>query len=95
MSATATLVVQQANNVLVIPSRAIGGSVSNPTVSVMVNGELVDMPVTLGISDDTQTEVVGGLKEGDMVLVDMSGTTSQSSFFGGGGMNMPFFEGGR
>ena len=95
MSATATLVVQQANNVLVIPIRAISGSVSNPTVSVMVNGELVDMPVTLGISDDTQTEVVSGLNEGDMVLVDMSGTTSQQSFFGGGEMNMQFFEGGR
>jgi len=94
MSATATLVVQQANNVLVIPSRAISGSVSNPTVSIMVNGELVDIPVTLGISDDTRTEVVGGLNEGDMVLVDMSGT-SQQSFFGGrsfsaGGGMMPF-----
>ena len=95
MSATATLVVQQANNVLVIPNRAIGGSVSNPTVSVMVNGELVDMPVTLGISDDTRTQVVSGLKEGDMVLVDMSGTTSQQGFFGGGmmGPSFQYFEG--
>jgi RND family efflux transporter MFP subunit len=86
MSATATIVMQQANNVLVIPNGAIGGSVSNPTVSVMVNGQLEERAVTLGISDGTNTEVKAGLKEGDMVLVYTSSTSQPGFFRGGGGM---------
>jgi len=91
MSATATIVIQQANNVLVIPNGAVSGTISNPTVYVMVNGQLEERTVTLGISDDTYTEVKVGLQEGDMVLVYTS-STSQQRFFGGGGMMGPSFE---
>jgi len=91
MSATATLVIEQANNVLVIPNGAVGGTVSNPAVSVMVNGQLEERAVTLGISDDTYTEVKAGLKEGDMVLV-YTGSTSQQGFFRGGEMMGPTIE---
>jgi len=90
MSATATIVIQQANNVLLIPNGAVGGTVSNPTVYVMVNGQLEERAVALGISDDTYTEVKTGLKEGDMVLVYTRSTSQRGLFgIGGGGMMGP------
>ncbi len=82
MSTTATILVQQVSNVLVIPNRAIGGTTANPTVSVMVNGVLQTRAVTLGLSDDTRTQVIAGLQEGDSVLV--ASTTSRTSTNGQG-----------
>ncbi|MBI2854224.1 MAG: efflux RND transporter periplasmic adaptor subunit [Chloroflexi bacterium] len=82
MTATVTLVVQQANNVLVVPNRAVGGNSRNPTVTVVVNGQSQTKPVTLGLSDDSRTQIVEGISQGDMVLVDTSGS-SQQRFFGG------------
>ena len=83
MSATATIVFSQANNVLVIPNRAIGGTATNPTISLMVNGVLETRPVTLGLSDGTRTQVISGLQAGDRVL-QATASTNQGRNTGGG-----------
>jgi RND family efflux transporter MFP subunit len=92
MSATATVTNQLATDVLLVPTRAISGTSSNPVVTVMVNGEPEVRAVKLGASDDTSTEIVSGLKEGDVVVVTSTSSTSSSSssssqggFTGGGG----------
>lgn len=94
MSATASIVIQQLSNVLVVPNRAIGGSTRSPAVSVMVNGKIEERAVKVGLSDDTRTEVVEGLRQGDMVLV-ASSSASQQRFpggMGGGGPIMQFIR---
>ena len=83
MSATATIVVEEANNVLLIPDQAIWGSFDNPMVNVMVNEEITPRAVELGISDGYYTEVVDGLQEGDMVVVEVAATSTQQRFPGG------------
>ncbi|MDP2661557.1 MAG: efflux RND transporter periplasmic adaptor subunit, partial [Dehalococcoidia bacterium] len=100
MTASVTLVVQQMSNVMVVPNRAIGGSTRNPTVTVMVNGVAQETPVTLGLADDSNTEVKSGIKQGDMVVVSTSGAASRQGFFnsGGGGIGggvIPGLPGGR
>jgi RND family efflux transporter MFP subunit len=80
MSATATITVQEANNVLLVPTKAISGSSStNPTVVLMVNGTSEVRSVKLGASNGTSTEVVSGLNAGDVVVVTSTSSTSSSS----------------
>ena len=76
MSATASIAVQAASNVLLIPNQAIAGSFSNPMVRVMVNGQPEERAVRLGTTDYMWTEVVEGLQEGDVVLVEAASGTS-------------------
>ncbi len=74
MSADADIVINERNNVLLVPDRAITkDSQGNPMVKVMVNEEIEERPVVIGISDGYQTEIVDGLKEGETVVVERRG----------------------
>lgn len=71
MSATADIIISKRSNVLLVPSRAIGqDSSGNPMVKVMVDEQIEERPVVIGISDDYQTEIVAGLNEGEVVVVE-------------------------
>jgi len=71
MSAEADIVINERNNVLLVPSRAIReDSEGNPVVKVVVNEQTEERPVVIGISDDFDTEIVSGLNEGEVVLVE-------------------------
>ncbi len=78
MSSSADVTVQEANHVLVVPNKAIGGTTSNPTVTVMVSGQAEIVSVKTGLSDDTYTEVTQGLKEGDSVAITTSAKASST-----------------
>jgi RND family efflux transporter MFP subunit len=69
MSASAEVVVQEASHVLAVPNKAVGGTPNNPTVSVMVNGAAETRSVTTGLSDDSYTEILSGLSEGERVII--------------------------
>jgi RND family efflux transporter MFP subunit len=69
MSATADIIIDRRNNVLLIPNRAIQGSVENPWVEVIINDKAEKRQVTLGLSDGTYTEVLSGLKQGEKVVL--------------------------
>jgi HlyD family secretion protein len=69
MSATADIVTDERSSVLLVPNRAIRqDSQGNPVVKVMVNDQIEERAVVTGISDGSQTEIVSGLNEGDMVV---------------------------
>lgn len=71
MSATADIIVQQRENALLVPERAIEhDSEGNPMVWVEINGQIEERPVVTGISDGLQTEILGGLDEGEIVVVE-------------------------
>ncbi|MBE9513979.1 MAG: efflux RND transporter periplasmic adaptor subunit [Chloroflexi bacterium] len=68
MSATADIVIDRREDVLLIPNRAIRGSWDSPIVEVVVDGEVERRQITLGLSDGIDTEVLSGLEEGEMVV---------------------------
>jgi len=71
MSATADIIISERSNVLLVPDRAIEqDSSGNPMVKVMVNGQIQNRPVVVGVSDGYQTEVVEGLTEGEVVVIE-------------------------
>lgn len=71
MSATADIIVHQRSNVLLVPNRAIKqDSQGNPVVKVMVDEQVEERHVVIGISDGFDTEIVDGLDEGEVVVVE-------------------------
>jgi len=74
MSADADIIINERSNVLLVPSRAIRqDSQGNPVVKVMVNEQVEERTVVSGISDGYQTEILDGLNEGDVVVVERRG----------------------
>jgi len=69
MSASAEIITNRRDNVLLIPNRAIQGSLEKPWVEVVTDDETEKRQVTLGLSDGIYTEVLSGLKEGEEVVL--------------------------
>jgi len=71
MSAEADIVIVERSNVLLVPDRAIKqDSQGNPVVEVMVGKEAQERPVVIGVSDGFDTEIVSGISEGEVVVVE-------------------------
>jgi len=81
MSATAEIIIERRDNVLLIANRAIQGSLENPLVEVIIGEQTEQRQVTLGMSDGIVTEVLSGLEEGEMVIFPKS--QLPFSMFGG------------
>jgi HlyD family secretion protein len=79
MNASANIILQKRENVLLVPNRAVR-SVGKAKTATVVNGEQSnEVSVTLGLSGDTKSEVVDGLHEGDVVVINQTTTTSGSA----------------
>jgi macrolide-specific efflux system membrane fusion protein len=83
MSATAEIIVERHDDVLLIPNRVIQGTLQNPTIEVLVDGKQEQRQITLGLSDGINTEILSGLEEGEQVVEPASTSAQQSGgFFG-------------
>jgi len=72
MSATADIVIDERSNALLLPNKAITlDNQGNPTVTVLVDELTQERKVVIGISNGSHTEILGGLNEGDVVVVKM------------------------
>ena len=80
MSATAEVIIERRDDVLLIPNRAIEGTLANPKVSVLIDDQTEEREITLGLSDGINTEVVSGLEEGEKVVLRTS-QEQQDGFF--------------
>jgi HlyD family secretion protein len=69
MTASCEFVVGKAEDVLWVPSRIIGEARGEHFVSVLKGGDVVEIPVTIGLAGTDRTEIKDGLREGDEVVV--------------------------
>jgi len=94
MSATANIILEVKDNVLLIPLSAIQKQGDQNVVRVMKGKQQQTVNVEVGLSSETQTEILSGLSEGDEVVVSTTTTNSNSqtgrSVFGGGGAGRMF-----
>ena len=83
--ATATVVVTtaQRTNVLIVPSRAVQTVNGQSAGTVLFRNSSFLVPVTTGLTDGRNTEILSGVQEGDMVVLPRAGTTPAGA--GGGG----------
>ncbi len=98
MTAQASIILAVKDDVLVVPSGAVTTGNGTSSVKVMNNKVVSNVTVEVGISSDTQTEIISGLSEGQEVVTSSTSTATsttsagQSLFsninrggFGGGG----------
>ncbi len=85
MTATAAIVVDEVYEVVVVPNWAIrrDRDTGQAFASVLSNGAVREVPVELGLRDETVSQVLSGLQAGDVVAVATS--REEFSLFGAGG----------
>jgi HlyD family secretion protein len=85
LTASVTIVIQQKSNVLVVPNRAVTTQAGKTTVQLVNGTTVTTQAVTTGLSDATNTEIVSGLTEGQIVQAKSSTSSSSTNSFGPGG----------
>jgi HlyD family secretion protein len=89
VSATASIVVNQVVHVLTVPTSAVHTTATGTTVQILVNGAPQSVPVEVGASDPTRTEIVAGLQLNQVVVIAVVTSSVPSSgagtVLGGGG----------
>jgi len=79
MAATANIILETKSDILIISSSAINYQNNATTVSVLRNGQEITQSVEVGLSNDTQTEIISGLSDGDVVITNSQSTSTQTS----------------
>jgi RND family efflux transporter MFP subunit len=90
MSGTANVIIASSQNALTVPNLAVKTANGRRYLTVMKDGQQVDTDVTFGLSNDTVTEVLTGVQEGDVVVLPQpraaaSGGANRGIQIGGGG----------
>lgn len=90
MTANATITVENRENTLIVPFRAVETEGGQAFVSLQTDAGSQRVPVTLGLITNTQIEILSGLSEGDLVAVyanpvqDTALQNGMGDIFGGG-----------
>jgi HlyD family secretion protein len=80
MSATVNIIVAQDKNVLLVPNGAVRTFGGQSTVTVLYQGQLIPVPVTVGLTNTTTSEVTSSeLKAGDAVILNSAASSSGST----------------
>jgi HlyD family secretion protein len=78
MSGAAVIVTEEKTDVLAVPNTAIRRGGQNKTVEVVIDGKLETRVVQTGISDAEKTEILSGLKIGDLVALPGSASVEEA-----------------
>ncbi|HYL08819.1 MAG TPA: biotin/lipoyl-binding protein, partial [Candidatus Udaeobacter sp.] len=94
MTANATVTVSKVTDVLSVPNLAVSHTAGQAYVLVYSGGQQVQTPVDTGVVGDTFTEVVGGLNDGEQIVIPTvrvagsTGATRGGGFGAGGGVRI-------
>ncbi|MCL5003713.1 MAG: efflux RND transporter periplasmic adaptor subunit [Patescibacteria group bacterium] len=100
MGVTSSIITAVKEGVLLVPSAAVQTTGGQSTVRVQKNGQITAVEVQTGDSNDTQTEIISGINDGDTVIIGSttgaaaSGQNASSPFSIFGGGNRGFGGGG-
>ncbi len=79
MAVSATIITAVKDNVILVPSAAVTKSGDQSSVKVLKSGQPETVNVETGDTNDTQTEIVSGVNDGDEIITGSTGTTSTTS----------------
>jgi len=85
MTGTATVIIASRQNVLTVANLAIRTTNGRRYLQILKGGEAVDTDVVFGIANDTTTEVVSGVAEGDLAVLPAARATATARPGAGGG----------
>ena len=89
MSATAAIITQTKDDIIIIPNSAVTQQNNQSTVKIMKNGNINTVDVVTGVSNDNQIEIISGISEGDIVVTGQTSSTSTTN----GQTTSPFSSG--
>ncbi|MCX6004482.1 MAG: HlyD family efflux transporter periplasmic adaptor subunit [Chloroflexi bacterium] len=81
LTATAEILVDKRDNVLIVPNNAINGKTGDYSVRVLKNEQtnlIEQVPVKIGLQSRTRTEIISGLSEGDKVIIEKNNSPARS-----------------
>ncbi|MBI3385292.1 efflux RND transporter periplasmic adaptor subunit [Candidatus Gottesmanbacteria bacterium] len=93
MAVSASIIIETKRNVLVAPSAAIQNHGGESFVKVLKDGHQEQVAIKIGITSDTDTEIISGLSEADEVITGTI-TSSQTQQKTGGSVFTGGFGGG-
>ena len=76
MNASVTMLLEIKEDVLIVPARAVQNDKGSEAVTVMGQETTISVPVTTGITNGNQTEIISGLEEGQVVLIPRAPNSS-------------------
>jgi len=83
MSVSASIITDSKQNVLIVPSSALKTNTDGTSYVEVTNANsttLEQVSVSVGLSDDTNTEIISGLKEGDKIITKtITSTTAKTT----------------
>jgi len=107
MAVSSQIITNIKTDVILVPGTAVSTTNNQSTVEIMKNGKPSTVNVEIGLSNDSQTEIVSGIDEGDDVITSTitpntqsqttTGNSAVSPFSGLGGRtggNVRIFQGG-
>ncbi len=95
MSVSANVITDVKQDVLTAPNSAVKQQGNISYVEIMTNGVPEQKQVEIGLSNDTDTEIVSGIQEGETIITQtISSSTTTSSTQGSSSLNIPGITGG-
>lgn len=79
MTAQVSIVLNQADDVLMVPSQVLVEGPNGTQVPVLEHGKVVYKTVSVGINDKVHAQILSGLEEGEQVVVGMPADATFSS----------------
>lgn len=79
MTARVVINVAEQDNTVLVPLAAVKEESGHQYVDVMANGKTQHTPVTVGIRDDENVEIVSGLTEGDQISIPLNKESSTTT----------------
>ncbi|MBI5301620.1 MAG: efflux RND transporter periplasmic adaptor subunit [Chloroflexi bacterium] len=79
MTANLNIIVEQRDNVLLVPTRAISTKSNQKVVTVQQKDQTAQKVVTIGLSNDSYVEIMNGVQEGDVVVINQTTTKTTTS----------------
>ena len=79
MTATAQIVTDRHDDVVLVPNKAVTRSGSSRVVQVVTSNGTESRSVQVGLSNDSYTEITSGLSEVETVAVSGTTTTARAS----------------
>lgn len=89
LTVTVSILVEQKNNVLLVPNKAIKREGGKTTIQVLKGDVTEERLIKTGINDYQNTEVIEGLSEGEQVVIIKNTSTTQTTSQSGGGIRIP------
>lgn len=79
MAVDASIITQVKDSVILVPNAAVQSTSGQSTVRIMKQGKVTSVDVTVGATNDTQTEIISGVSEGDTVVTGVTTTGGGAS----------------